>query len=157
MTTAQLLAGAKYLGSIQLPEGSRNRIFLRGDEVVMVVWNDFPVREVLYCGDKVRQIDLWGRVRIPANQGRRQVIEVGRLPTFVTGVSEPITRWRMDFAVERSQIPSVFGVRHENAFRIRNAFPRGAGGYVTLVTPKLWSVRPQRRPVIKSFTAAVPC
>ena len=39
-TTAAMLGGAEYLGQMQLPGGSENRIFLRPDgQVVMVVWN----------------------------------------------------------------------------------------------------------------------
>ncbi|MHC4180726.1 MAG: hypothetical protein ACYSWU_24770, partial [Planctomycetota bacterium] len=36
-TAARALGGAEYLGSIQLPRGSPNQIFSRGDDVVMVV------------------------------------------------------------------------------------------------------------------------
>ena len=51
-TTAAMLGGAQYIGQIQLPGGSENRIFLRGDgQVVMVAWNREPTREVLYLGD----------------------------------------------------------------------------------------------------------
>ena len=65
-TTALMLGGAKYLGSLQLPGGSTNHIFLRDGEAVMVVWNDRPTRETLYLGEKVRQVDLWGRSTKPA-------------------------------------------------------------------------------------------
>ena len=48
-------------------------------------------RKTIYLGEDVRQVDLWGRARpVPSeNQGsfKRQKIEVGVLPTFVTGVN----------------------------------------------------------------------
>ena len=60
-TTAAMLGGAQYLGRLQLPNDSPNEVFLRPDgQVVMVVWNDHPVRELLYLGDNVRQYDLLG-------------------------------------------------------------------------------------------------
>lgn len=60
-TTALALAGTEYLGSLQLPGGSTNHIFARGDEVVMVVWNTEPVEEVVYLGQDIEQSDVWGR------------------------------------------------------------------------------------------------
>ena len=61
-TTAAMLGGAQYLGQMQLPNDSPNHVFLRPDgQVVMVVWNREPTREVLYLGDNVQQIDMLGR------------------------------------------------------------------------------------------------
>ena len=42
--TADLVGGAEYLGSMPLPHGSHNYVFVRHDEVVMVVWNENPVQ-----------------------------------------------------------------------------------------------------------------
>ena len=145
-TAAQALGGAEYLGSIALPNGSRNHVFSRDGSAVMVVWNDKPGQEVLYLGDRVRQVDLWGRGRAPAVRGHRQVIEVGPLPSLVVGINEPIARWRMDFAFDRETIPSIFGEKHRNGFRLKNHFPAGAGGRATLVTPDDWIVDPRTVP-----------
>jgi len=143
-TTALALGTAQYIGSIQLPQGSPNQIFARENDAVMVVWNDTPCREVLYLGSGVRQTDLWGRAAAVGNQGHRQIVSVDRLPSFVTGLNLPITRWRMDFAFDRRQIPSVFGRPHADSFRLKNHFPGGAGGEVTLVMPDIWQVKPAR-------------
>ncbi len=60
-TSAAILGGATYLGSIQLPGGSENRNFLRPDgKVVMVAWSKTPTQEVLFLGRDVQQIDVWG-------------------------------------------------------------------------------------------------
>jgi len=68
-TTAAMLGGTKYLGSVQLPGGSENRNFLRPDgQVVMVVWSATPTQETLFLGTDARQIDVWGR----CNAARRQ-------------------------------------------------------------------------------------
>ncbi len=68
-TTALALAGTEYLGSLQLPGGSTNHIFARGDEVVMVVWNTEPVEEVVYLGQDIEQSDVWGRRVAPPMKG----------------------------------------------------------------------------------------
>lgn len=141
-TTALALGGARYLGSIQLPERSRNLIFGRVNDAVMVVWNEKPTEEVLYLGESVRQIDLWGRSTVPEQRDHRQVIKVGPLPTFVVGLSEAVTRWRQDFKFAETRIPSIFGRPHLNSFSMTNHFSRGTSGVATLVTPDVWIVDP---------------
>ncbi len=133
-TTALMLGGAEYLGQMQLPAGSDNRIFLRPDgQVVMVVWNHEPTQEKLYLGREVRQIDIFGRSTQPAEEGREQVIPVSPTPTFVLGLNEAITRWRMAVAFEKHQVPSVFAKPHRNSLRIQNFFPQGVGGSLKIV------------------------
>src|SRR5690606_39118538 len=39
-TTALLLGGAEYLGTLERPGGSENHVFQRGDEAVMMIRND---------------------------------------------------------------------------------------------------------------------
>ena len=94
---ASMLSGTKFLGAIQLPNGSDNRIFVRPDgQAVMVVWNEKPTQEILYLGKDIHVVDLWGRSTSPAQQDNQQVIEVGPLPTFVSGLRRrlPAGGWR---------------------------------------------------------------
>ena len=61
-TTAAMLGGTKYLGSVQLPNGSENRNFLRPDgRVVMVIWSAEPTQETLFLGNDVRTDRYLGR------------------------------------------------------------------------------------------------
>lgn len=143
-TTALMLAGSQYLGSIQLPEGSRNQIFARDDTATMVVWNHEPTREVLYLGDHVGQVDLWSRRRVPEEQDRRQVIEAGPLPTFVTGLDLAVTRMRQSCTLAVDRIPSVFGMRHRNELQITNTFDAGIAGRFKLVAPDVWGLTPDQ-------------
>jgi hypothetical protein len=132
-TTASMLGGAQYLGQMQLPSGSSNRIFLRGDgHVVMVVWNQEPTREVLYLGENVKQFDLLGRSKDAAKQGHEQIIDVGPTPTFVLGLHEAITRWRMTAKFEKRQVPSISKPFH-NSLQFKNFFPQGVGGSLKIV------------------------
>ena len=164
-TTASLLSATKYLGSIQLPRGSHNRVFeTEQGDVVMVVWNDRATREVIHLGDAVRVLDVWGREQLPAQQGDRQVIEVETLPKFVRGLNPSIARWRMGAKFADGNVPSVFGKPHPNRLNIRNEFPAGVGGYVELVGPKGWQLSPQRidfklgadEEVARPFDASLP-
>ena len=143
-TTALALGGAQYLGSVQLPEGSRNHVFARGSEAVMIVWNDEPGQEVIYLGDEVRQVDPWGRTTTPRQQEHRQVIEVGTLPTFVTGMSEKIVRWRQSFSLASDRVPSVIGGPHQNSLRLTNPFDGEVVGQLELDAPATWDLNPRR-------------
>ncbi len=150
-TVALALGGTEYLGSITLPRGSQNHVFARSGSAVMVVWNEKPTEEVIYLGEQVRQVDLWGRGTVPAVREHRQVIEVGPLPSLVAGLNEPIARWRMDFAFTHDRIPSIFGQRHQNGFCLKNHFPprhleSGAVGRAKLITPDVWKVDPKEVP-----------
>ena len=49
-TTALRLGGAKYLGRLDLPQGSSNEVFAGDGPPVMVVWNDAPTREIVELG-----------------------------------------------------------------------------------------------------------
>ncbi|MEE8452143.1 MAG: hypothetical protein V3R99_09520 [Thermoguttaceae bacterium] len=141
-TAAMALGGARYLESIQLPGKSHNQIFGRVDDAVMIVWNERPTEEVLYLGEHVRQIDIWGRSTVPEQRGHKQVIKVGPLPSFIVGLNEAVTRWRQDFKFAETQIPSIFGRPHLNSFSITNHFTRGTSGVATLVMPEIWLVDP---------------
>jgi hypothetical protein len=143
-TATRMLGGARDLGSIQLPNGSQNRIFQGEDEAVMVVWNDAPTREVIRLGDDVRQIDLWGQARAAPREAHRQAIDAGAVPAFVTGVDAKITRWRQGFELAVDQIPGASSRRHPNRFRVTNPFGETASGFVELVAPEGWQIVPAR-------------
>lgn len=142
--TALMLSGSRHLGSIQLPAGSRNQVFARDGAATMVVWNHEPTREILYLGDDVQQMDLWSRRRVPGEQDRRQIIEAGPLPSFVTGLDLAVTRMRQSCTLAVDRIPSTFGMRHRNELRVTNTFDTGIAGRVTLVAPDVWSLTPDR-------------
>lgn len=170
-TCARLLGGARYLGSIRLPQGSDNWLFLRPDgAVVMVLWNlaaegsepgSTPVEEALYLGEDVRVIDVWGASAEPEQRDGRQVIRVGRMPRFVYGLSEPVARWRMDANFEKSEVPSVFNVPHQNKVLFRNTFEQGVGGSMKVVVvandpddlmrhldeSSKWEITPNEQPI----------
>jgi NPCBM-associated, NEW3 domain of alpha-galactosidase len=141
-STAAALAGATYAGSLILPGGSQNLLFFRGDEPLLVVWNERPTKEVLYLGDSIVQTDVWGRTTHPAKDGPNDVLPVDRLPTFVAGLNAPVARWRMTLAISRPKLPSVFGQPRAEALKLKNFFDRGVSGQVRLRMPAGWKTTP---------------
>lgn len=133
-TTSAMLSGSKHVGKLRLPNLSPNEIFERPDgQVVMVVWNKKPTQEVLYLGNNVRLIDLYGRSVAAPKRGHEQVIEVGPTPMFVLGLHEAVTLFRMNVKFEKIHVPSIFSQPHHNSISFKNYFPQGVGGTVKLV------------------------
>jgi hypothetical protein len=143
-TAALHLAGATYLGSMPMPMGSHTHVFSRDGETTMVIWNQQQVQEIIYLGRDVRQAEVWGRTSRPAVDGQRQVIDVGPVPLFLTGVDERIARWSMAVKLEKEKLPSVFGQPHQNAITLENSFLRGVDGRLQIVAPKTWHMIPDR-------------
>ena len=144
-TTASLLSGAKFLGQIRLPSRSENHIFETDDgEVVMVLWNRYPRKEVVYLGEDIRVVDVWGRYTKPAQEDHRQVIEANLLPKFIIGLDANVAKWRMKAKLTEERIPSVMGEEHPNGLEIFNTVAQGAGGSVELVGPKDWQIFPSK-------------
>jgi hypothetical protein len=136
-TTAAMLGGAEYLGSMPLPGGSANRIFVRPDgKVVMVVWNDKSSLETMYLGKKIQQYDVLGNLTFPKVEKNEHIIPVGPMPTFVVGLHEAITRLRMSLVFERQQVPSIYSRPHPNVLRFHNYFAQGVGGTLSFAVPK---------------------
>jgi hypothetical protein len=142
-TIARTLAGTEYLGSIQLPGGSVNHLFARDGEVVMVLWNEHARRERIFLGDNVRQLDLWGRRSDLRRESTGHEVEVSATPVILTGIEPAIARWNLDLAFETTQLPSYFGVAHNNAIKLRNDFGQGIGAQMRLVMPDVWKVYPR--------------
>jgi hypothetical protein len=84
-------------------------------------------------GEDVRQIDSLGRTTKPQQNGHEQIIQVSPTPSFVLGLHEAVTRWRMDAAFEKNQVPSIFKTPHSNSLRFKNYFPQGVGGSLKIV------------------------
>ena len=131
-TTARLIGGAEYLGQLTLPGGSTNHVFARDGQAVMIVWNDQPTREPLCLGTTVEQLDVWGRLTTPAtatSDGQPlQEIEVGPVPTFVTGLSAAAVRWQIALTFANPRLASVFGREQAVGLVLRNTFGQGVGG-----------------------------
>jgi hypothetical protein len=144
-TTASLLSGTQFLGKIQLPGGSENRLFQAPDgTVVMVLWNQVPRQEIVYLGDNVEVIDVFGRSEPPVIKDRRHLLEVTVLPKFVTGLNGAVARMGMGAKLAEVDIPSVFEMAHGNSIEIANTFQQGIGGTIKIVGPEGWQIVPDK-------------
>lgn len=140
-TTTLALQGAKYIGTLRLPNKSTNYVFERNNEVMMIVSADVPTTEKLNLGDKVEQQDLWGkREKLPRTDGV-QTISVGPAPLFCVGCSSPITKWNIAVGFENARVPSARGT-HPNAILGRNTFSRAVTLEAKLKLPRGWEATP---------------
>lgn len=139
-TTAYMLAGAEYLGSIQLPGGSHNDFFVRGDETIMVLWNETPVEEMVFLGNQVEQVNVWGRTLPVETREGKQVITAEPLPKFLTGMNLEIAKIRMSTIFNETRLASVFNRPQAISLHFDNPFAQGLGGQVHILTPEDWSV-----------------
>ncbi|MGE0755904.1 MAG: hypothetical protein AB7F89_13065 [Pirellulaceae bacterium] len=141
-TAASLIGGATYLGSMKLPGGSSNQIFVRDAEAVMVVWNDTPTRECLYLGEHVQVVDVWGQTSaardVVDGEFQEQEIDVGPMPVFITGLDPNIAAWRMQFQFETERLASIFGQSQSVIYRFRNTLSQPVGGRLSVLVPSAW-------------------
>ncbi|MEW4454713.1 hypothetical protein AB1L30_18760 [Bremerella sp. JC817] len=141
-TTARLISGTKYQGSIQLPNRSRNYVFAREGRTVMVVWNSRETEETLYLGDDVKIVDLWGREMVPKQDGNKQIVPVGPFPQFLIGLNDSVATMRLAFQFDPAQLESDFGRTQRIDATIKNTFPAAISGTARLVAPDVWNVNP---------------
>jgi hypothetical protein len=146
-TTAMLIGGSEYLGPLQLPGGSVGHMFARDGGAVMALSSERPVTERVYFGEDVEQIDVWGRatkLEQHEQDGRHlHELSIGTVPTFITGLSEAVARWQAAVAFENPQLSSVAGREQIIMLRLKNTFPQGVNGELTLHAPKSWGFDPR--------------
>ena len=81
-------------------------------------------------GGDVRQTYLWGRPQTVAGSKSERAIEVGPLPTLVTGLDRGVAVSRAGFVFERDRLPVSPINRTKNRFEVANRFERGIEGSV---------------------------
>jgi len=70
-------------------------------------------------------------------------LAIGTLPTFITGLSEGVARWQAALAFENPQLSSVAGREQLVVLKLKNTFPQGVNGELTLHAPKSWGIDPR--------------
>jgi len=142
-TTARMISGSDYLGTMQLPMESDNYVFSRSGKTTMLIWNAQPATEKIYLGEDVTVVDLWGRETTPLVENGRQVIEVGPIPQFVQGLNEGVTKLRLSFEFDPPELGNNFGQTQRISAKFTNSFPAGVSGSAKLITPEVWNVSPR--------------
>ena len=149
-TTAQLLGNTRRLGSIDLPSGSQNTVFVGETSSVMMVWSDSPKEELIYLGDDIKHIDVWGR-DVPFAEERAfghrvQRIQIGRLPTFVTGVDPTLSAFRMSVALAPDHLDSLLEQSQNIQVTFTNPTQVSLLGTMRIDPPRGWKIRNAQRP-----------
>jgi len=159
--TASMISGRTFLGSVVLPNRSRNYNFSAGgNKAVMVVWNDKatadkPVVESLYLGEDPEIVDLWGK-RIPVvHDGHSQMIPVGRMPIFVTGLNGGVVKLRRELRLVQTNIPSFPNRKFPFPIRLKNSTAHPLAAQISVVPPNPgdWRVAPPVQPLSLSVGA----
>ncbi|MDR0521626.1 MAG: hypothetical protein LBH00_07210 [Planctomycetaceae bacterium] len=125
-TTAVQLSGSRLLGSITLPNRSRNYCFDKGGgKCVMVIWNELatpekPVRETLYLGKEPEMTDVWGKQTVPEQAGLEQTIPVSPVPVFITGLNINAVKFRLSMQTGVKQITAVPNLVHTIPLSFKN-------------------------------------
>ncbi len=133
---------AKYIGSIELPNGSYNHSFTSAEGGVMVIWNDAPTAEQTFLGESVSATDVWGRKvevieRRGVNGAREQRVLIDRWPVLLRGVDTNVIRWKQNFTMLTANLASKDGVAQMLPLEIENTFEQSANGFVSMVSPTL--------------------
>ncbi|MCS7303976.1 MAG: NEW3 domain-containing protein [Thermoguttaceae bacterium] len=141
-TVAQALSGARYLGSLPMPNRSPNHLFLREKEALLILWNDRPTEEQLYLGEQVQQVDLWGRTEPLPKKAYQHHLHARALPVLLRGLDPLVAQWRIHCQIATTRIPSLFGRPHRNHLKMHNPLDRGVSGIAKLIVPQGWMVQP---------------
>lgn len=141
-TTALALDGTTHLGTMTLPGGSANRVFVQGDRAVMVVWSDHPTEEILYLGERVEVHDMYGARQKLEHRDERVVLRTGVHPVLVSGLKAAVARWRNALRVAHDKLPSVPGGTFDQSVSVTNTFEQTVSGRGKLIAPPGWIVAP---------------
>ena len=136
--TARSLAGAQYLGQLELPQGSENYLFRRTDDVVMVIWRDYPLSEPVNLGGNLKTLDCWGRQSNSFHPGQQDLLDVGPIPQFVSGLDPHLVEWQMNCRFSRLHIDSVVGRSQATELEFKNTLDFGVSGTAKLTSNQLW-------------------
>ncbi|MBX3449660.1 MAG: hypothetical protein KF777_08885 [Planctomycetaceae bacterium] len=144
-TLALSLQQADYHGELVLPGGSRNAVFVRDGEAIVLVWNDVPGEERCCLGDKPRMVDLYGRPgKLVADQdGVEHRFAVGPEPVLLFTANPQLVKWQVAMQFAAGKMASEFGGHRDELIGV-NVFPQGANGSVTFDPPHDWTIEPGR-------------
>lgn len=141
-TLTAVIDGARPMSPARLPGGSRNQLFLRENDVAMLLSNDVPTTETADLEGNVRFFDLWGRTIPPRQEAGKSVIDVGPVPIVAVGLDRETFVWDAACKIEHPQLQESFGVGQPSAITIVNTFKQTVQGKITIVAPTGWVVRP---------------
>ncbi|TWU31570.1 hypothetical protein Poly41_61270 [Novipirellula artificiosorum] len=142
-TTAQLIGNLRQVGSLRLRCDAPNIVFAAANRAVLMVWSNQPQEEILYLGENVQAIDVWGKTeKLPVETyENRQVhrIKIGKLPLFLVGVDPDLLAFRMSVDIAQTQVDSLLGQIQPIDVTFANPSRDGLAGTMRIRGPEAWS------------------
>jgi len=143
-TTAMLLGDLTKVGSLQLPGNSTNTVLANSERTSIVIWNPTPTTEVMYLGDSVRQIDVWGNSTMPKRvvvKGRTMhEFKVGPVPTFLVDADPVLVAFQMSTRLIEARLDSLLGQRQTLSIEFTNPTQEVLSGEVRMQRLADWEV-----------------
>ncbi len=142
-TTSRLIGNLRKTGSLQLPSGVSNTVFVGDDRAVLMMWSSEPREEKLYLGEDVQMVDVWGNVSSlpiepdPVQPGQR--IAVGPVPVFITGADPSLLAFRMSVTLQPDRLDSLLGQVQPLSVTFKNPSRDSLVGNVRLISPPSWT------------------
>jgi hypothetical protein len=162
-TTSRLIGDLRKTGTLHLRSRAKNIVFSNNNRAVLVLWSAEPTEELIYLGDDVRAVDVWGQSTElpvePIGDQPVQRIKIGPMPTFVIGVDPTMLAFRMSVDVKEKQLDSFLGQVQKLSVTFTNPTSASLTGKTRIEPPKTWTVESPsygwealgRRPAIQSF------
>ncbi|MEM1067698.1 MAG: hypothetical protein AAGI63_02295, partial [Planctomycetota bacterium] len=143
-TTSRLIGDLRRSGSLQLRSGAENIVFAGTDRSVLMVWSPEPTEELIYLGENVQEVDVWGKTKdlqleTVGNQ-MAQRIQIGPLPKFIIGADPALLAFRMSVAVSPRQLDSFLGQRQKLTVDFANPTRESIVGQMRLLIPETWNI-----------------
>ena len=148
-TTAQLIGNLRNIGSVELRSGAHNAAFVGDGRTIMMLWSPEPTEELIYLGDSVQHIDVWGKQSTLANEvvkGRVvQRVPIGPLPSFLVGLDPDLLALRMSVELGQRQIDSLLGQKQQVSVLYTNPTEKTIAGEIQLHVPDNWKLEERAR------------
>ncbi len=143
-TTSRLIGNLRHDGALQLRSGAENLVFVGPDRAVLMLWAPQPTEELMYLGDHVQTIDVWGKVTDLPNEvmGNQfvQRIPIGPLPTFVVGVDPALLKFRMSVELSPKHLDSFLGEMQRLNISFDNPTQESLVGRFLVRAPETWTI-----------------
>ncbi len=148
-TTSRLIGNLRNAGSLRMRSGADNAVFTNNSRAVLLVWSAKPTEELIYLGDDVRSVDVWGKVsKVPVEQQSGQWVQrikIGPMPRFIIGVDQALLNLRMSVAFDQDQLDSFLGQVQPLSLSFSNPTRDSLVGEVRVMAPERWSIEYPKR------------
>jgi hypothetical protein len=132
----------EFAGTMELPNGSSNRVFIGEGSSVVILWSNEPLVEQLFVGEQIDVRDIWGRSvdfqPVPlASGGMLHRIPVGKWPVIIRNADGNLIRWQQQFELLVDNLPSEISAQGMIPVQIVNTMSLPVEGTVDVISSSL--------------------